>query len=742
MKTRSVFVFIILCAVLPGLGPGVTGTQSARTAVPLQCPGLALEALEQLSEALQNLGLPPDVVDDLSRWVERIHNQINANNAQAALGQIKGLSGFVNSLVKSRKISAQQGDVLLSFVDQMTSAINFCVAPVRGFSCRTSSTQNVLFWLNPSESFTSVRIEYRIDRFPIGPTDPNATVLGNFSGTPGSKGTTTHSGLINGSTYYYAAYVDNGTGAFSLQKTTFGRPESNPGIYWSYTVGGSRIPVPGIDGDYSIAAEDSTAAEDEIVYRLTGLGAGGYWQTPWIPPTVPNPVNDRPLTIPLTTPINGESQAVLVSSRQGRIFCLSRTTGSILWQSPYLGAEVRANICATLSAFGGLDILMVGTYDTTGDNTFYGLNVADGSIAWHFDNGGGTNGIGPIANMCAAQYPNHVIFASHRKAGGSQHTAWRLDFATTSASKLWSADVGDPSTSFVIVNSAAYVGTSAGEAKSIDFATGSPLWTPAYGTSDGPIKGFVFPDRNSGRLTFSTNNKVHLLLDQGSLFSQIWNPPLQLLTPSPSAVIIGTPWLFVGDGSGTVYQFDATSSTPTMLGSVTLGDPSKPKQTGPMTFDLRGVLLVGTDEGILYALKYPIAGSLSARITAKGSQRSMDGSSMATDQDCDCAGLQNSGVPKEVKKGAVMPREYALGQNYPNPFNPTTEISFALPEAAEVSLVVFNTLGQKVAALVNGYQVAGYHTVKFDASNFASGVYLYRMTTGKYVATRKLVVVK
>ncbi len=80
--------------------------------------------------------------------------------------------------------------------------------------------------------------------------------------------------------------------------------------------------------------------------------------------------------------------------------------------------------------------------------------------------------------------------------------------------------------------------------------------------------------------------------------------------------------------------------------------------------------------------------------------------------------------------------------NYPNPFNPTTIVRYALPHRSHVTLTVFNTLGQRVAKLVNGEIDAGYHEVQFNATSLASGVYFYRLQAGSYTATRKLCVMK
>jgi len=92
--------------------------------------------------------------------------------------------------------------------------------------------------------------------------------------------------------------------------------------------------------------------------------------------------------------------------------------------------------------------------------------------------------------------------------------------------------------------------------------------------------------------------------------------------------------------------------------------------------------------------------------------------------------------------GADIPESLQLSQNYPNPFNPTTKIDFALPEAAQVTLEVYNMLGQKVVTLENGHLSAGQHSVSFDASDLSSGIYLYRLQAGNQVLTRSLTLVK
>lgn len=89
-----------------------------------------------------------------------------------------------------------------------------------------------------------------------------------------------------------------------------------------------------------------------------------------------------------------------------------------------------------------------------------------------------------------------------------------------------------------------------------------------------------------------------------------------------------------------------------------------------------------------------------------------------------------------------VPADYLLHQNYPNPFNPTTTLSYSLPDAAEVTLKVFDMLGTEVASLVNEQQAPGTYQAMFDAHNLASGVYYYQLRAGTVVETRKMVLLK
>ncbi len=87
-------------------------------------------------------------------------------------------------------------------------------------------------------------------------------------------------------------------------------------------------------------------------------------------------------------------------------------------------------------------------------------------------------------------------------------------------------------------------------------------------------------------------------------------------------------------------------------------------------------------------------------------------------------------------------QEFHLIQNYPNPFNPKTNISYSLPVSGDVSLIIYNLLGEEVTRLVDGHMPSGTYTTTWNASNVASGMYFYRLTSGDFIQTKKMVLLK
>ncbi len=123
----------------------------------------------------------------------------------------------------------------------------------------------------------------------------------------------------------------------------------------------------------------------------------------------------------------------------------------------------------------------------------------------------------------------------------------------------------------------------------------------------------------------------------------------------------------------------------------------------------------------------------------------------------DLTNLQNSVINSRKKYDSVitnvgenkndLPTVFSLEQNYPNPFNPSTVISYSIPnngksETSNVKLIIYDILGKEVATLVNTKQVAGNYEIEFNASNFSSGVYFYKLQSGNFAETKKMMLVK
>ncbi|MDP8228009.1 MAG: T9SS type A sorting domain-containing protein [Candidatus Electryoneaceae bacterium] len=102
--------------------------------------------------------------------------------------------------------------------------------------------------------------------------------------------------------------------------------------------------------------------------------------------------------------------------------------------------------------------------------------------------------------------------------------------------------------------------------------------------------------------------------------------------------------------------------------------------------------------------------------------------------------IDPQGVNENVRPG--VPAEYSLSQNYPNPFNPTTTVDFALADAGNVNLSLYDMNGRLVMDMFNGQLSAGYHSIDINAEGFSAGVYLYRLTAGDFSAAHKMVLMK
>ncbi|NUM62181.1 MAG: T9SS type A sorting domain-containing protein, partial [Ignavibacteriaceae bacterium] len=107
------------------------------------------------------------------------------------------------------------------------------------------------------------------------------------------------------------------------------------------------------------------------------------------------------------------------------------------------------------------------------------------------------------------------------------------------------------------------------------------------------------------------------------------------------------------------------------------------------------------------------------------------------------------GSESKQNQKEIIPTEFTLYQNYPNPFNPNTTIKYDIPASLNpskggtlVNLIIYDILGRRVKVLVNEIQQAGRYEVQFNASNLASGIYIYQLIAEKFISSKKMILLK
>ena len=105
------------------------------------------------------------------------------------------------------------------------------------------------------------------------------------------------------------------------------------------------------------------------------------------------------------------------------------------------------------------------------------------------------------------------------------------------------------------------------------------------------------------------------------------------------------------------------------------------------------------------------------------------------------ASIDNNGSMDDNSTN-ILPESYSLSQNYRNPFNPTTNIAFTIPKDMIVKIKIYDIAGREVSTLVNELKTAGNHSVAFNGFNLSSGVYFYKIEAGRFVETKRMVLVK
>ena len=501
-------------------------------------------------------------------------------------------------IVRARNAAGAQDSNLV----EVSAVPSGCTAgppdAVRTLTVRSTNGQNVIQWLNPVAGYNHTRILFRTDMFPTGPADPSATLAGTFPGTPGQPDSTTHTGLVNGTTYYYAAYVDSGVGTFSARCSSSGRvfDHTSGAVKWAFSTGTSSMAPASISGGALYASSD------RAFHAMARGAAGGLWPSGWSPYLLAGAVQHR-VPIVATTLIPPATRVAFLGAQDGSIQAVNAATGAQLWQNTLPSGGIQATPVGMFTSFGGIvNHLLVGTWKP-GDNFFYALDATSGNVVSTFTELAG--GIGIVSGSPLVDYPNRrVYFASHDE--GSGHSLWCLQITasgTTNTCAGWThQDLGDVEVGVTRRNGRLYVGNNNGTVYARDENTGAAIWS--FDTGDGPVKGFLFPDRLSDKVYFATSTKVWGLDDTGT---PAW-PEVDIPGPSPVLFTPGSRYLIVGGNDGRLYQLDvaaANPTTPPLVTSVTLGDGSA--ALGAPTLDTtHNLVYVGSDAGIVYAVQMPL----------------------------------------------------------------------------------------------------------------------------------------
>lgn len=525
--------------------------------------------------------------------------------------------------------SSQFSGTVSGFVDQTAGpgACTSATAPASFVATayrdpNTGNASNYLEWVNGAGSWTNTIIRRRTDTYPTSSTDGTAVSI-SILGTAGAKGSTVDStGIVLGTTYYYAAFSTDGvTPSVPLYARV--RPDSSAQVKWLYGTGASALTAPSILPGATGSGAAYTVSNDRYFHSFsngvdTSAGAG-LWPGVFAPLGMNRGSQARPPVLN-TSVVPGSSRVSFISSQDGFVYAVDAQTGAQKWNSVQLGDGVQGSVAAMFAAFGGIrDILIAGSRTTSGTpakNKLYGLNIANGTTVWAFDNsvaqGGDDNAIGIINGQPTVDYSTTnassaskrpAFFASRQSTtGGSLNTLWAVEFdAGNTVTKKWAVNLGDIDGGPTLSGSTVYVGSNAGVVYARNASTGAAIWSTNL--ADGPVKGYIWVDSANNRLYCTTNGNVWAM--NATTGTTIWNLPFT--QPSPVLLAGGTLVFGASSPARTIQltNISATLAANVVTHSLTLGDGSG--TVGNPTLDTaNSVVYVGSDSGAVYSVALPL----------------------------------------------------------------------------------------------------------------------------------------
>jgi uncharacterized repeat protein (TIGR01451 family) len=473
-----------------------------------------------------------------------------------------------------------------------------------------------LEWRNPASSYTRTYIRYNTAATFAActpPADPTQGTLLVANARVGDYDTYTHTGLDENLVYCYSAFVYEGGGVFSREKSISVKAiPAGASAVWGFSTGGLTLAPPGLGtGAYVV-----TQGLYNMLYAMGRGVTGGERLAGWNHADVGGTVQHRPVGMPLS--MGGAARVVFLARQDGVLDAIDAATGDRIWPSgtgPW--GRLEGVPSGWLTAYGGQNLLVFGTRQA-GDNILYGVDPTvdpptvpptdPPMTAWSVT--APTALMGMISGAPYVDYARQrAYFASVAHDATNNHTLWCVDL--TNGDIVWSQPAGDVSGPPTYRNGHVYVGTDQGVLRVFDADTGTPVWSMDTTTidADGGINGFIFTDRLSSRLYFSTQTKVWAVTERGTLDGADVNWVHNFGPHYPTTPVLSGNYVYVGMGlnnttsqPGRLYEIDITTQQER---SVILGDGAS--AVGSSVVDVYANLIyVGTAAGVVYAVQLPL----------------------------------------------------------------------------------------------------------------------------------------
>ena len=512
-------------------------------------------------------------------------------------------------------IKKDRGTVTLLDDDRVQPGVQFLTA-VSGGSA--SLGQNTLQWRIPAAQTAPTDITIRwnsgapcvSNTFPPSFTAGTGLNLGIVAG-PGQVQSWTHVNLPLGVPHCYSVFAIYGGPSAEIGQVKAKPFNSTGTVAWTYSTGvtGAASVVPPTVGATAIYTVDNRGVVHAMERNLLSPKRGE-WPSLWNPVAVGKPTQNRAPLVPIS---GGGDWTLFLGTDGGGVHAVDAVDGRVRWSRtsffgtaalPSLGG-VQAQPAGLFKAFGGNnDMLLVGTNNSAGNNSFVALDPANGNdLAIYPDPLMGT-----VKGMASVDYaqPNRVYFVTSSPTA----TFFALDLgpigtpSLTLAPEVWNRKaMGGTNGAAVLRGGRVYLGDAAGEVHALHITGGTAGVSYSMPTGDGEVKGFMWPDRRANnRLYFSTVNQVHAVRDDDTAFAPIWAVPLSAgAKPSVLLQRPGTDELYVGDDTGRLVRLDANSgaemSSVPLEPGVVIGAPSLD--------NVQGLIFVGSDSGVIYAVRLP-----------------------------------------------------------------------------------------------------------------------------------------